>query len=101
MSHWDSTGHKTDLGYAGDASSEFAYSKIGDATSTPQIILMPYQGKQKWVSVFGAGYNGGVNNTYGASIYIVDLENQEGVIVLVVHRVLVVPRDTLANFSHQ
>ena len=76
VSHWDSTGHKTDLGYAGDANSEFAYSKIGDATSTPQIILMPYQGRQKWVSIFGAGYNGGVNNTYGASIYIVDLENQ-------------------------
>ena len=76
VSHWDSSGHKTDLGYAGNADSEFAYSKIGDATSTPQIILMPYEGKQKWVAVFGAGFNGGVNDTYGASIYIVDLENQ-------------------------
>jgi type IV pilus assembly protein PilY1 len=75
VSHWDSTGHKTDLGYAGGADSEYAYSKIGDATSTPQIVLIPYQGKQKWVAVFGAGFNAGVNSTYGSAIYVADLEN--------------------------
>ena len=75
VSHWDSTGHKTDLGYAGGADSEYAYSKIGDATSTPQIVLIPYQGKQKWVAVFGAGDNAGVNSTYGSAIYVADLED--------------------------
>ena len=75
VSHWDSTGHKTDLGYAGGADSEYAYSKIGDTTSTPQIVLIPYQGSQKWVAVFGAGDNAGVNSTYGSAIYVADLED--------------------------
>ena len=80
VSHWDSDGHKTDLGYAGGADSKYAYSKIGDATSTPQIILIPYKGKQKWVAVFGAGFNAGVNSGYGSAIYIVDLENNGEVV---------------------
>ena len=76
VSYWDSTGHKTDRGYAGEEDFDYAYSKLGMATSTPQIILIPYEGKQKWVAVFGAGFNAGVNDTYGSSVYVIDLENQ-------------------------
>ena len=47
----------------------------GDATSTPQIVLIPYQGRQKWVAVFGAGDKAGVNSTYGSAIYVADLED--------------------------
>ncbi len=79
ISHWDSSGDVTELGYDQDAVGglpvEYDYSKIGDATSAPQIILMPYKGEQKWVAVFGAGFNAGINDKYGSSIYIIDLED--------------------------
>nr|HIL76819.1 hypothetical protein [Rhodospirillales bacterium] len=78
ISHWDSGGDVTEVGYGGGDFAkdfEYDYSKIGDSTSTPQILLIPYNNTQKWVAVFGAGFNAGVNNTYGSSIYVIDLEN--------------------------
>jgi len=78
ISHWDSDGDVTEVGYGGDDFAkdfEYDYSKIGDSTSTPQILLIPYKDTQKWVAVFGAGFNAGVNSTYGSSIYVIDLEN--------------------------
>jgi type IV pilus assembly protein PilY1 len=37
---------------------------------------MSIKGKQKWVAVFGAGYSGGVNTSYGSAVYVIDLEDQ-------------------------
>jgi type IV pilus assembly protein PilY1 len=77
--HWDSAGNVTERGYGGAGlpdDFEYNYSKLGDATSTPQIFLMPYKGKQKWVAVFGAGFNAGVNSSYGSAIYVIDLEDK-------------------------
>ena len=31
--------------------------------------------KDKWVSVFGAGFNNGVNTNYGNAIFVIDLED--------------------------
>jgi hypothetical protein len=73
--HWDSTGARTDIGYAG-LTAEYDYSKIGEATSNPVIVAMPYGNTTKWVAVFGGGYNAGINSNYGSSIYVIDLENQ-------------------------
>ena len=72
--HWDSSGTRTDLGYAGGIAAEYDYSKLGEALSTPIIVAMPDGNDTKWVAVFGAGYNSGISTKYGSSIYVVDLE---------------------------
>ncbi|MDB4026143.1 PilC/PilY family type IV pilus protein [Candidatus Thioglobus sp.] len=72
--HWDSSGTRTDLGYAGGIAAEYDYSKLGEALSTPVIVAMPDGNSTKWVAVFGAGYNAGISTKYGSSIYVVDLE---------------------------
>jgi len=74
--HWDGNGNRESLGYTSGILPEYDYSKLGEAWSTPVIVLMPYQGKQKWVAVFGAGYNGSVNTSYGSSVYVIDLEDK-------------------------
>jgi type IV pilus assembly protein PilY1 len=79
ISHWDSAGDLSEYGYGGAGLPDdfkYNYSKLGDATSVPQIFLMPYKGKQKWVAVFGAGFNAGVNSSYGSAIYVIDLEDK-------------------------
>ena len=43
---------------------------------TPRIIRMKISGKEKWVAVFGAGYNGGVNPDVGSAVFIMDIENE-------------------------
>ena len=72
--HWDSSGTRTDLGYAGGIAAEYDYSKLGESLSTPIIVAMPDGNNTKWVAVFGAGYNAGISTKYGSSIYVVDLE---------------------------
>ncbi|MDB9938371.1 PilC/PilY family type IV pilus protein [Candidatus Thioglobus sp.] len=72
--HWDSSGTRTDLGYAGGIAAEYDYSKLGEALSTPIIVAMPDGNNTKWVAVFGAGYNAGISTKYGSSIYVIDLE---------------------------
>ena len=74
--HWDENGSRTTYGYGAGIPAEYDYSKIGDATSTPAIVAMPVGSGTKWVAVFGAGYNAGINNTYGSSVYVIDLEDK-------------------------
>jgi type IV pilus assembly protein PilY1 len=75
--YWDSAGSRSEFSYAvaGSVPSEYDFSKLGEAWSVPQIFLMPDGSSQKWVAVFGAGFNGGVNTSYGSAIYVIDLEN--------------------------
>ena len=72
--YWDTAGNMQQYDYA-TAPAEYDFSKLGEAWSTPQIFLMPYGASTKWVAVFGAGYNGGTNTSYGSSVYVIDLEN--------------------------
>ncbi len=74
--HWDDSGNRTDLGYTVNVPAEYDYSKLGEAWSTPTIMAMPYGSGRKWVAVFGAGYNGGVNTDYGSAVYVIDLEDK-------------------------
>ena len=74
--HWDDSGNRTDLGYAVNIPAEYDYSKLGEAWSTPTIMAMPYGSTRKWVAVFGAGFNGGVNTDYGSAVYVIDLEDK-------------------------
>ena len=50
------------------------YRKLGEAWSTPRIIRVKHNGKDKWVAVFGAGYNG--SKLWFSSI-VMDLEDEE------------------------
>jgi len=77
VNHWDESGTRTTFAYGAGIPSEYDYSKIGDTTSTPAIVLMPTAlGGSKWVAVFGAGYNASTNNNFGSAIYVVDLEDK-------------------------
>ena len=41
-----------------------------------RIIRIKVNGADRWVAVFGAGYNSGVAPEYGSAIFIMDLENE-------------------------
>jgi len=74
--HWDENGTRSTFSYGAGIPAEYDYSKVGYATSTPTIVAMPSGTGTKWVAVFGAGDNAGINNTYGSTVYIIDLENK-------------------------
>ena len=77
VSHWDSTGAKNIYSYGtGNIASELNYSKLGETWSTPRIIRIKVNGKDKWVAVFGGGYNAAVNPDIGSAVYVLDIENE-------------------------
>ena len=74
--YWPASGTRAGHPY-GTISSDYDYSKLGEAWSTPSIVLAPISGgKRKWVAAFGAGFNAGINPNYGSAVYVVDLENE-------------------------
>lgn len=77
VNFWDSSGVKNtylqNFGSVSDTTKD--YSKLGETWSTPKIIRMKISGNDKWVAVFGGGYNGGVNPNLGSVVYVMDLEN--------------------------
>ena len=77
ISHWDSTGAKNIYSYgSGSIAADLNYSKLGETWSTPRIIRIKVSGNDKWVAVFGAGYNAAVNPDIGSAIYVMDIENE-------------------------
>ena len=76
--HWNSDENLNSYFYTAGNSppSQFDYSKLGASWSTPRIIRIKVGGKDRWVAVFGAGYNSGVAPEYGSAIFIMDLENE-------------------------
>ena len=78
VNHWDSDENLNSYFYSGNSNppSIFDYSKLGASWSTPRIIRIKVDGTDRWVAVFGGGYNGGVSPEYGSAIFIMDLENQ-------------------------
>jgi type IV pilus assembly protein PilY1 len=73
--YWDSDGIRREYAYDVGIPSEYDYSELGETWATPHILAMPHNGKTKWVAVFGAGYNSGVNTDYGSAVYVIDLED--------------------------
>ena len=60
ISHWDSSGAKNIYSYgsgSGSIPKNLNYSKLGETWSAPRIIRIKVKNKDKWVAVFGAGYN--------------------------------------------
>ena len=52
--------------------SKYDYRKLGETWSTPRIIRIKVDGKDKWVAVFGGGYNGAVNPNIGSAVFVMD-----------------------------
>ena len=52
------------------------FNKLGEAWSKPLMLRVPTYG---WIAVFGGGFNNEISE-YGSMVYIVDLENQGGLI---------------------
>lgn len=75
VSYWDSSGLKSDFSYVSNIPDEFNFSELGEAWSTPRILRLKINNKDKWVAIFGGGFNNGVNPNYGNAIYVIDLEN--------------------------
>jgi type IV pilus assembly protein PilY1 len=77
IQHWGSNRFKNDFGYAGGSiDPKYDYRKLGEAWSTPRIIRIKVDGKDKWVAVFGGGYNGAVNPNVGSAVFVMDLEDE-------------------------
>jgi type IV pilus assembly protein PilY1 len=75
--HWDGKGNRKSLSYdKKNIASEYDYSKLGETWSVPSIVPMIKNNILRWVAVFGSGYNGGTNTTFGSSIYVIDLEDK-------------------------
>lgn len=81
INFWDANGNQTQFGYvSGGIGSDYDYRKLGEAWSTPRIIRMKVPNSSnvlvdKWVAVFGGGYNAGTNPNYGSAVFVMDLEN--------------------------
>ncbi len=77
IKHWDIDGAKSEFGYRGGSIlPEYDYRKLGETWSRPRIIRINVDGKDKWVAVFGGGYNQGVNPNYGSAVFVMDIENE-------------------------
>ncbi len=71
---WDKDGTQTNYFYSGIIESR-DFTKLGEAWSSPKIIRLKINNVDKWVSVFGAGFNGGIDPNLGSAVFISDLEN--------------------------
>jgi len=78
ISHWNSDENLNTYFYSGRNSlpPQFDYRKLGASWSTPRIIRIKVDGTDRWVAVFGGGYNSGVAPEYGSAVFIMDLENE-------------------------
>ena len=77
VNHWNIDENLSQYGYGGGSiAAEFDYRKLGETWSTPRIIKIKVSGAEKWVAVFGGGYNGATNPDYGSAVFVVDIENE-------------------------
>ncbi|WP_435113825.1 VWA domain-containing protein [Candidatus Pelagibacter bacterium nBUS_36] len=77
IQHWGTDTFKNEFGYrSGSIDPKYDYRKLGETWSTPRIIRIKVSGKDKWVAVFGGGYNGAVNPNYGSAVFVMDLEDE-------------------------
>ena len=77
VNFWDANGFLSQYGYRnGSIDPERDYRKLGEAWSTPRIVRLKVSGQDKWVAIFGAGFNSATNPEYGSAVYVMDLENE-------------------------
>ena len=75
ITYWNSSGSKNRYSYSSSIPSEYDFSKLGESWSTPRILRIKISNKDKWVAVFGAGFNNAVNTNYGSSVFVIDMED--------------------------
>jgi len=78
VQHWGYDRMKNEFGYAGGSNIDpkYDYRKLGETWSTPRIIRIKVSGKDRWVAVFGGGYNGAVNPNVGSAVFVMDMEDE-------------------------
>ena len=73
-----------------DASMDFR--SLGQAWSTPVIVNIPIdENTNKWVALIGSGFHTNINQSFGARIYAIDLENNGAILQNIILG------DTIAN----
>jgi len=70
--HWNSQGNLTEQNYT-RTSSYFNYRNLGEALSTPTIVLVTDGGSRKWVAAIGGGLNNTDDKNYGSAVYLIDI----------------------------
>jgi hypothetical protein len=77
VSYWAANGTRTDYSTASAITASYDFSALGESWSEPIILRLPVgsSGAMKWTAIFGGGYNSGTNTTYGARLYIINLED--------------------------
>ena len=84
VQHWGTNTFKNEFGYrSGSIDPKYDYRKLGETWSTPRIIRIKVDSKDKWVAVFGAGYNGAVNPNVGSAVIVMDLEDEGKVLKVI------------------
>ena len=76
--HWDDVGNRTrhEYGPGKTIDPSYDYSLLGEAWSTPKILRMRIGTTDKWVAVFGAGFNNNANSAYGSGVFVIDMEDE-------------------------
>ena len=115
INYWDASGARTDYDPA-TVTDEYDFSLIGESWSDPIILKTVVDGDDKWVSVFGGGYNNNTTGDYGSAVYVIDLEDggkvlekivipdsnaSNGIYNAVVPRLTAITADTTTTFNHK
>lgn len=76
VSYWAADGTRTTY-TSTTVPAAYNFFTLGESWSTPEILRLPVgtSGAMKWTAIFGGGYNNGVTSTYGAKLFVIDLEN--------------------------
>lgn len=76
VSYWAADGTRTDYTSA-TVPAAYNFFTLGESWSEPVILRLPVgaSNAMKWVAVFGGGYNSGISTSYGAKLFIIDMEN--------------------------
>lgn len=115
VSYWDSAGTRTTYDAADTIPSAFDYSELGEAWSDPVITKIPISGVDTWVAIIGGGFNNAINPSYGAKLFVLDLENggqilqtvdipdgdgSNGIVTSVAPRVTAITADSTTLFQY-
>ncbi len=76
VNYWSADGTRTDYTSA-TVTAPYNFFTLGESWSKPIMLHLPVgtNSAMKWTAVFGGGYNSGSNSSYGAKLFIIDMED--------------------------